>query len=155
MNILKASTFCVLFLLCIIRALGQEERELARPYDFNKPRMFRELPDRIDVKLRELDNIFDLEMGKAVTLPFSSKFTFHGTVVSRAEDPAANVKSVVVKLKEKAGASLSLSRFINEDNTISYTGRIVSFKHGDAYEIVFEKGCYYLLKKDLYDLYDE
>jgi hypothetical protein len=139
----------------MFHASAQEEKELARPYDFNKPQLFKELPERINVKLHELDGVFEQELGKPVTLPFSPGFTFHGTVVSKAEDPSANVKSIVIKSANKSGASLALSRFINEDNTISYRGRIMSFKHGDAYEIVLEKGAYYLLKKGLYDLYEE
>jgi hypothetical protein len=31
----------------------------------------------------------------------------------------------------------------------------MSFKHGDAYEIADENGSYYLIKKGLYDLYEE
>ena len=155
MKILRTNAFCVLLSMCILQASAQEDKELVSQYDYNKPRLFKELPNRISVKPRDFDGIFDLELGKAITLPFSSKFSFHGTVVSKAEDISANVKSIVIKSSNKNGASLALSRIINEDNTISYNGRIMSFKHGDAYEIVFEKGSYYLEKKDLYDIYEE
>jgi hypothetical protein len=61
----------------------------------------------------------------------------------------------VIKSTNKVGATLALSRMINPDNTITYRGRIMSFKHGDAYEIANENGSYYLIKKGLYDLYEE
>jgi hypothetical protein len=54
-----------------------------------------------------------------------------------------------------SGAAFTLSRLINENNTLSYRGRIMSFKHGDAYELAMEEGAYYLIKKNAYDLYDE
>lgn len=155
MKILKTNAFCVLLCLCMYGASAQEDKELVRPYDYNKPRLFKELPERINIKLHNFDGIFNEQIGKTVTLPFASRFTFHGTVVSRAEDVSANVKSIVIRSANKSGASLAISRFINDDNTISYKGRIVSFKHGDAYEIVVEKGAYYLEKKGLYDLYEE
>jgi hypothetical protein len=31
----------------------------------------------------------------------------------------------------------------------------MSFKHGDAYEVTYENGSYYLVKKNLYDLVEE
>jgi hypothetical protein len=124
-------------------------------YDFNKPKLFRELPERIHLKMDDFTNIFDLEVGKSVTLSFNRSFNFQGTVVSKAEDVMANVKSIVIKSPMFSGAAFTLSRLINENNTLSYRGRIMSFKHGDAYELAMEEGAYYLIKKNAYDLYDE
>ena len=104
---------------------------------------------------KNFDDVFDFEVGKTVDLPFASSFQFAGTVVSKAEDAQANVKSIVIKSTTNVGATLALSRIINPDNTITYRGRIMSFKHGDAYEIANENGLYYFVKKGLYDLYEE
>jgi hypothetical protein len=137
-------------------AAQQDTKKLpVSQYDFNKPKLFKDLPDRINVPLKNFDNVFDFEVGKSVDLPFASNFQFSGTVVSKAEDVASNVKSIVIKSTNKVGATLALSRMINPDNTITYRGRIMSFKHGDAYEIANENGSYYLVKKGLYDLYEE
>ena len=157
MKFLKTSALGVLLSVCMLQVAAQQNTKKLpiSQYDYNKPKLFKDLPDRINVPLKNFDNVFDLEVGKSVDLPFASNFQFTGTVVSKAEDVASNVKSIVIKSTNKVGATLALSRMINPDNTITYRGRIMSFKHGDAYEIANENGSYYLVKKGLYDLYEE
>ena len=157
MKFLKTSALGVLLSVCMLQVAAQQNTKKLpiSQYDYNKPKLFKDLPDRINVPLKNFDNVFDFEVGKSVDLPFSSNFQFTGTVVSKAEDVASNVKSIVIKSTNKVGATLALSRMINPDNTITYRGRIMSFKHGDAYEIANENGSYYLVKKGLYDLYEE
>ena len=157
MKILKTIAVGVLLSVCMIQAAAQQHTKSLpiSQYDFNKPKLFKELPDRIKVSLNNFDDVFNIEVGKAADLPFASNFQFAGTVVSKAEDTEANVKSIVIKSTTKVGATLALSRIINPDNTITYRGRIMSFKHGDAYEIANENGLYYFVKKGLYDLYEE
>ena len=160
MKFLKTSALGVLLSVCMFQAAAQQDTRDTKKlpvskYDYNKPKLFKDLPDRITVSLKNFDDVFDLEVGKTVDLPFASNFPFSGTVVSKAEDAAANVKSIVIKSTNKVGATLALSRTINANNTISYNGRIMSFQHGDAYEIANENGAYYFIKKGLYDLYDE
>jgi hypothetical protein len=157
MKFLKTSALGVLLSVCMLQVAAQQDTKKLpiSQYDFNKPKLFKDLPDRINVPLKNFDNVFDFEVGKSVDLPFASNFQFSGTVVSKAEDVASNVKSIVIKSTNKVGATLALSRMINPDNTITYRGRIMSFKHGDAYEIANENGSYYLVKKGLYDLYEE
>ena len=157
MKILKTSALGLLLSVCIIQAAAQQDTKKLpiSQYDYNKPKLFKDLPDRINVPLKNFDEVFDKEEGSTVTLPFASSFPFLGTVVSKAEDAAAGVKSIVIRSTNKAGATLALSRIINADNTITYRGRIMSFKHGDAYEIASENGSYYFIKKGLYDLVDE
>jgi hypothetical protein len=157
MKFLKTSALGVLLSVCMLQVEAQQDTKKLpiSQYDFNKPKLFKDLPDRINVPLKNFDNVFDFEVGKSVDLPFASNFQFSGTVVSKAEDVASNVKSIVIKSTNKVGATLALSRMINPDNTITYRGRIMSFKHGDAYEIANENGSYYLVKKGLYDLYEE
>lgn len=133
----------------------QPEQQLAANYDLNKPKLFKDLPDRINLRMNDFDHLFTYEVGKNVSLPLAPNFVFQGVVISTAEDVAANVKSIVVKSLERGGATFALSRIINENNTITYRGRIMSFKHGDAYDVVSENGAYFLIKKGLYDLYDE
>ena len=157
MKFLKTSALGVLLSVCMLQVAAQQDTKKLpiSQYDYNKPKLFKDLPDRINVPLKNFDNVFDFEVGKSVDLPFASNFQFTGTVVSKAEDVASNVKSIVIKSTNKVGATLALSRMINPDNTITYRGRIMSFKHGDAYEIANENGSYYLVKKGLYDLYEE
>jgi hypothetical protein len=156
MKYLKASAFSLLLSACLLHASAQDIKvpQVSEP-DLNKPKLFKDLPDRIVLKLQSFDGIFNMEVGKTINLPISSNFVFSGSVVSKAEDPNSNVKSIVIKSSNRIGATFALTRIINANNTITYSGRIMSFKHGDAYEIVSENGSYYLVKKGLYDLYDE
>lgn len=157
MKPLKTSALGVLLSVCILQAAAQQDTKKlpVSQYDYNKPKLFKDLPNRINVSLRNIDNVFDFEVGKAVDLPFALNFQFSGTVISKAEDADANVKSIVVKSTNKPGATLALSRIINADNSITYRGRIMSFNHGDAYEITNENGSYAFIKKGLYDIYEE
>src|SRR5215203_1736407 len=149
MKFLKTSALGVLLSVCIFQAAAQQDTKKlpVSRYDYNKPKLFKDLPDRITVPLKNFDDVFDFEVGKNVDLPFALNFRFAGTVVSKAEDAVANVKNIVIKSTNKVGATLALSRTINADNTISYSGRIMSFQHGDAYEVAYENGSYYFIKK--------
>ena len=160
MRILKTSALGVLLSVCMLQAAAQQDTKDTKrlpisQYDYNKPKLFKDLPERINVSLKNFDDVFNLDMGKSVDLPFASNFQCSGVIVSKAEDAKANVKSIVIRLANKPGATLTLSRSINEDNTISYRGNIMSFKHGDAYDLANENGSYYFVKKGLYDLIDE
>jgi hypothetical protein len=66
-----------------------------------------------------------------------------------------SLQSVVVRSTNFPGAALSFSRITKEDGTFSYVGRIISFQHGDAYEISLENGQYFFVKKGFYDLVNE
>ncbi len=155
MKILKTITLGLLLSFCMHHATAQISKEGNSQYELAKPKLFKSSPERINIRLNEFDHIFNYEVGKTVVLPFASDFSLSGTVVSKAEDANANVKSIVIRSSDKVGATLTLSRIINEDNTIAYRGRILSFKHADAYDIVSESGTYYLVKKNASDIYEE
>lgn len=157
MKFLKTSAIGVLLSVCMFQAEAQQDvKKLpVSQYDYNKPKLFKDLPERIKAPLKSFDNIFDLEIGKTVDLPFDGDFKFSGTVISKAEDAVANVKNIVVKSTNRIGATLALSRIINADNTISYSGTIMSFQHADAYQVTYDNGLYFLVKKGLYDLFEE
>jgi hypothetical protein len=121
--------------------------------DYNKPKLFADLPDRVDFNPNNLSNLFELQVGQSVNLPISSDFTFSGLVVSKSDDPKSS--SVVIRSTNRVGARLVFTKVSDSDNTIKYIGRIISLQHGDSYEIVFENNQYYLKKKGLYDLINE
>jgi hypothetical protein len=157
MKPLKTSALGLLLSVCMFQAAAQQDTKKlpVSQYDYSKPKLFKELPNRINVSFKNMDNVFDFEVGKSVSLPLALNFQFSGVVVSKAEDASANVKSIVIKSTNKIGATLAISRIINNDNSVTYRGRIMSFQHGDAYEITNENGSYALVKKGLYDLYEE
>jgi hypothetical protein len=121
--------------------------------DHNKPKLFADLPDRIDFNPNNLLALFELQPGQATTIQINSAFAFSGQITSKSND--VHSTSVVVSLTDRPGARVIFSKVIDENNTEKYLGRIISIKHSDCYEIVSENGQYYFKKKGIYDLMSE
>lgn len=155
MKILKTITFCVALFVLSLHVAAQESSLVANRPKLTKPKLFKELPDRISVNFNQFDDVFNYEKGKTVLLKLSPELVITGDLVSRAEDVAAGVKTIVIRATNRPGATLSLSRFVNANNTISYRGMLMSFRHEDAYEVVAENGAYFLIKKEANILYEE
>jgi hypothetical protein len=156
MKILRTLTLCALFSASIQGVSAQIIKEANNQLHVaSKPKLFKDAPTRIILRHTEFDKLFLYEVGQVTSLSLSSNFSLAGTVVSKAEDKKANVKSIVIRCSDKPGASFTISRIVNENNTITYRGRMISFKHSDAYEMVFENDSYSLIKKEASDLYEE
>ena len=95
------------------------------------------------------------EVGKTVSFAFANNVNFQGVVSSVATKFENTLQSVVIRSSNFPGAAFSFSKLTKEDGTVSYVGRIISFQHGDAYEITMENGQYYFVKKGFYDLVNE
>ena len=151
-HLLLAGTF-----LCSLFAQSQTNRPPVNEPDYNKPHLFDALPARIPITTAELNNVLDAPVGKATTLTLKTDnpVAFSGEVVSVSDKMDANVQSVVLRSTNFEGARLTISRIRNEDGTLSFTGRIISFKHGDLFELRNESGSYVLVKRNFYDLVNE
>ncbi len=125
-----------------------------REPDMNRPSLFQNLPDKISCRISDLTQLLDSETGKTVSLTFASNLNFQGVVSSVATQFDNTLHSVVIRSTNFPGAALSFSKII-KDGSVSYAGRIISFQHGDAYEINLENGQYYFVKKGFYDLVNE
>ena len=90
----------------------------------------------------QLDKAFLGTEGSSIQLNFTNNFSFAGTVISSVQR-YSNLTSVIIKLPSLHNSLLSISKRINDDNTITYVGRIINEKYGDGYE----------LKKDNYGNY--
>lgn len=143
------SVCITLFSLC---AAAQHDVPINEP-DYNKPKLFADLPDRINFNPEGLTTLFKLQVGQTANIPLTSNFSFAGIVVSTANND--NATSVVIKSTNRLGARLTFTRVVNDDKTIKYIGRIISLQHGDTYEIISENNQYYFQKKGLYDLVNE
>lgn len=126
-----------------------------REPDMNRPSLFQNLPEKISCRIDDLSALLQSETGKTVSFTFAANTSFHGIVSSVASKFENTLHSVVIRSTNFPGAALSFSKLIKEDGTISYIGRIISFQHGDAYEITLENGQYYFIKKGFYDLVNE
>jgi len=147
-------TVCISFcsLATAAQALPTKKLPLNEP-DYTKPKLFADLPDRIDFNPNDLLKLFELQAGQSVSVKFDSSFIFAGDLVSKSHDNRSS--SVVLRSTNRPGARLVFTRIKGENNSVRYLGRIISFKHGDCYEIVSENDHYYFKKKSIYDVISE
>jgi hypothetical protein len=158
MNYLKTPGFCLLFLLFIVTAFAQSA-DPTNKSDQNKPSLFAGLPDRIPVDVNELKSLFSSEAAKGnnVAIKFADNKLpgFKGEIVSTASKYNNSIKSVVIRSTQFNGATLTLSSSTTTDGAASYSGRIISFQHGDLYVLQKENDKYYLIKKKYDDIVNE
>jgi hypothetical protein len=158
MNYLKIPGLSLLFILLCAIVNAQDKIPLNEP-DNNKPKLFTHLPDQIPVTINELKSFIsgNAETGKQVQLNSSDNKIpgFSGKIVSHASKYQNRMNSVVVRLNDFNEATLTLSSSTQPDGTVLYTGRIISFKSGDLYELQKKDDQYFLTKKNYYELVNE
>ncbi len=154
MKILKTGALCVLTCLCYASTYAQQAT-LVHEVDYNKPKIFADLPHKLQVNEQTLETLLKKEPGEKIHFAFGPQFNFQGVVVSKSDPATAGTQTVVIKSTNRQGATLTISRNTHTDGTYNYIGRLLSFKHGDAYEITQENGQFVLVKKHLHDLFDE
>jgi len=156
MKNLKLAAFCLCLSFCCVYALAQNVQNRSVPVnepDHSKPKLFADLPDRINFDPTHLLDLFNTPVGQSISLEVTSAFTLSGLVVSKANDQ--NSASVVLRLTSRPGARLIFTKLTGANTPIKYIGRIISLKHGDSYEINSENGQYYFKKKGIYELVTE
>ena len=126
-----------------------------REPDMNRPMLFQNLPEKISCRVNDLTPLLQSEIGSTVSFTFTGTLNFQGVVSSVASKFGNTLQTVVIRSTNLQGAALSFSKLIKEDGSVSYIGRIISFQHGDAYEIVLQDGQYFFVKKQFYDLVNE
>ena len=126
-----------------------------REPDMNRPTLFQNLPEKISCRITDLSALLEYETGRTISFAFTGNVNFQGVVSSVASKFDNSLQSIVIRSTNFPGAALSFSRITKQDGSIAYAGRIISFQHGDAYEINLENGQYYFVKKGFYDLVNE
>ncbi len=111
-----------------------------------RPNLFDGFPNVINCANTELDKAFTSPEGNSVLLSFSNNIIFSGEI-SSATQRYTNLKSVVIKLNNLQGAILAISKRINDDNSISYVGRIVNEQFADGFELKKDANNNYFLNK--------
>ena len=154
MKHLKQGVICLL-LICIYSIASAQKLVLPKEPDHKKPKLFLDIPDRVPVTSSTLTPLLNLKTGQATNISLSDKFIFSGMVVSTASKYNNTIKSVVVKSTNRTGANLTISQITNPDGTVTYRGRIISFQHGDCFELKSEKGQYILVKRNFEDMVND
>jgi hypothetical protein len=123
--------------------------------DYNKPALFADVAEKMSVSVAEMESLLNQAVGSTISTQLTTSFYIAGSVVSVASPGDHTVRSVVIRLTNRPGAGLTITRITKEDGTHQYIGRIISLKNRDAFQLVNEGGNYYLQKKHLYDLINE
>lgn len=111
-----------------------------------KPKQFSHFPDVINCSESVLSSVFTSVPGQHIDLSFSDNFSFSGVVVNNLVK-YNNLQSAVIRSPYFNNAVLSISKIMNKDNSVSYTGRIINKDYFDGYELKNNSaGIYQLVK---------
>lgn len=155
MKLLKTGAAIALLTACYLHSPAQGTTPPINEPNYNKPKIFADLPDKQNLNLADLEALLHLPVGTQVNTKIAAGFRLAGTVISKSDPIDASVKSVVIKSSNRQQATLTFTRTTKQDGSISYIGRMISKEAGDALEIVKEGSNYIIRKKGFYDLINE
>lgn len=157
MKTLKTIATCALFSMSYFYPAAQEELHINSQPDYNKPKLFEDLPQKMNLTISDMESLFDLSVGTPVIAKLTENFPFKGAIVSKSGSAETPVRSVVIKstTSTRHGAVLTFTKIRKEDGSYLYRGRIISRESIDAYEIVKENEQYVLQKKKYYEMVRE
>ena len=153
MRTIFTSIFSMLFIL-FSQAQVQGNSPVKEP-DYNKPKMFADLPEVMELKTADLELLVDLPMGGNINSVMVDGFPMKGVVVSKSGDAASAVKSIVVRLINRPGSTFCVSKVKTENGQTKFIGRVISMNNSDAFEIALLDDKYVLRKLHLFDLVNE
>lgn len=108
--------------------------------------VFENAPTTIQLDIPLLEKSFSYKSGSYANLNFHPTFRFAGRVISNLQK-YENLQSITIESNQYDNAILLLSRQINPDKTISYTGRIMHPNSTDGFEIKKDLKGNYILSK--------
>jgi hypothetical protein len=112
----------------------------------SRPNLFNSFSSIVPATAAELDKAFTAAPGSSIQFNFANKLAFNGTVLSSVQK-YSNLSSVIIKSSLLQNALLSISKRINDDNSITYVGRIINEKYADGYELVKDNAGNYSFNK--------
>lgn len=155
MKVLTTKTLGLLLLLCGFFTSAQAQKVPLSDPDYNKPKLFADLPDKMHFNVSDLEQLLTLPVGASINTRLNDKFMVVGTIVSKSNPQTTAAQSIVIRLTNRQGATLTFTKTTDHDGGTRFIGRMVSLKNGDAYDVVKENGVYVLQKKNLYDIISE
>ena len=133
-----------LIALCLLMCITYFAK--AQVNNSSRPDLFNSYSAIIPASVSELDKAFALGKATSIQLNFSDKLFFAGTVLSSVKR-YNNLFSVIIKSTLLQNSILSISKRINDDNTITYVGRIINEKYADGYVLEQDKSGSYSFNK--------
>jgi len=120
-----------------------------------RPELFAAFAKTIDFPKTELEKIFTTPGGRIIKLSLGGNVGLTGVVTSSIQR-YHNLQSVIVKLDNLDNTVLGISKRTNDDNSITYIGRIINTKYADAFELKADaNGNYFINKKKTADLIED
>src|SRR6185295_6223603 len=116
MKNLKLAAFSVFITFCSSCSIAQniQNRSVSvNEPDYNKPKLFGDLPERINFDPNALSSLLNTQVGQSISIAVTSKFSISGQLVSKVNDQ--NSTSVVVRLTNRQGARLIFTK-LNDPN---------------------------------------
>ncbi|MEO6188631.1 MAG: hypothetical protein ABIO82_07735 [Ginsengibacter sp.] len=130
--------------ICLITCLSFDST--AQVLTSSKPSLFTNFSPSIHAAIPELEKAFIAKEGKTIQLNFANNFSFNGTVISSVQR-YHNLATIIVKSELLQNTLLTISKRVNEDNSISYVGRIINENYSDGYELKKSTDGSYLFQK--------
>lgn len=157
MKSLRTTVLSAGIALCSFTSFAQDKPAPVNEPNLNKPRLFSNLPDRIQLNADDISGLFSQTVGRStsIRLQGDQPAAFEGALVSSASMEDNRVHTIVVRSTNYNGANLTLTKITGADGQVKYRGRIISFAHGDLFELEYQGGQYVLVKKNFYDLVNE
>ncbi len=143
-KILTMKTLNQAFALCVIVCLTFTSK--AQNTSSAKPSLFNSSDASFSAATTELDKAFAAKEGSSVQLNFANHFTFTGTVLSSVQR-YGKLSSIIIKSPSLHNTLLSISKRINDDNSVTYVGRIINESYADGYELKKDSNGSYAFHK--------
>lgn len=111
-----------------------------------KPRVFASYPSTLSISETTLQKIFTLISNQEAVIDFGNNLVLPVKII-RNETRNANLQTVIIRSSAFNNAMMQVSKIINEDQTITYAGRIINEKTADGFEIKKTRSGLYQLQK--------
>lgn len=153
MKKLKALACSAFILFLSLQVTAQKGAPPLNTPDYNKPKIFADLPETMVLDLLVADRLFQLSPNAPVNVMLTNNFNLKGNVVSSGLSDG--VHTLMIRVTNRNNALLSISKFPKQGGGMQYTGRMFSREHGDALIIMQDASLYTFRKIGLYDLISE
>ena len=147
------TALCALLCLLSLTVAAQQNKIPVNEPDYNKPRIFTDLPDKMIIRLADAQKLFSLAAGVSASVQLTDELFIKGVVVSNGESDG--IKTVIIRAVNRNNAVFTFTRINKANGSMHYVGRIMSRDNGDALEIRKDENVYVLNKINLYDLISE
>jgi len=107
--------------------------------------LFGRYADKLPTKENEFEKAFGASVGTEITLNLSN-LTFTGTITSMVKR-SEKLSTVIIRSTSSDNSIFSISKRTHDDNSISYSGRILNEKFADGYEVIKDSTGKYALNK--------